>query len=91
MNGRKIEDVKPHRCNIVEPSDAIAERAMFGRVARARAGKHFIPTTEARLLAVDDDAKLPRMVGGRAAIRIARHETGEIRAADERGQRTILR
>src|SRR5215813_550123 len=74
MNGRKIEDIKTHTCQVGQTCLAILEGTMLAWHRRAGAWKHLIPGTEAGLVTVHHHCELAWGGGYKTAVRIHGHE-----------------
>src|SRR5215470_7364701 len=74
MNGRKIEDIKTHTCQVGQTCLAILEGTMLAWHRRAGAWKHLIPGAEAGLVTVYHHRELAWGGSRKTAVRIQGHE-----------------
>src|ERR1700733_8827395 len=70
MDGRKIQNVKPHSSNVGKPRLGIAQRSVAARCGCARPWEQFVPGRKASLFAVDYDGELLRIPRSESAIRV---------------------
>src|SRR5205823_8451237 len=75
--GRKVEDIKSHFSDVVEPFHAILKRAMLDRLGERRTRKHFIPRTVLSSFAVYNHDQFPRISTGTAKVAILQHQMGD--------------
>src|SRR5680860_1596287 len=59
VNGRKVEDIKTHLLDFVEPGDHVIKRATLSRHRSRRARKQLIPRRATRLEAIHNDFEGP--------------------------------
>jgi hypothetical protein len=74
MNGRKIEDVKPHTRHIRETCLAILEGPVLARHRRTGAWKHLVPSAEAGLGTVHHHRELSWGGNRKTTVRIQGQE-----------------
>jgi hypothetical protein len=74
MDGREIEDVKPHMRYIGQTCFAILKCTMLAWHYCAGTWKHLVPGTEAGLVTVHHHRKLVWAGGGKTPVRIQGHQ-----------------
>ncbi len=73
VNGRQIENVEPHPCDLRQQPFAVLERSVFAAFAE-RAGEQLVPGAEHRLRSVYGDGQFPVVQSGQRAVRVLGHQ-----------------